>query len=114
MLDITETENYIKIIEDDAEIDSIKFKLSNAYPNSEHSEFDFMVIDFDITTYDENSDVVDYYSYNISEFEEYDCEEEFHAIVDKIYKFIKTNPFKNSTIKVRMLLKKSLDKPITL
>lgn len=114
MMHIKESRNYIEIIDDEADYDT-KHRLNNAYPNSEHSEFDFLVLDYVVKVYNLDGEIENDLRHDLSDLEDIDPgEPEYNAIVNKIGKFIDSINSDFYDITVNILLKKSLDNPIEL
>lgn len=111
---INESRNYIEITDDKSDYDT-KYRLKNAYPNSEYDEFDFLVLDYEITVYNLKGEHVNQLRYNLSDFEDVNPgKAEYTAIVEKIGDFIDSINIDFYSINTRILLKKSLDHPIDL
>ena len=111
---IKESRNYIEITDDDADYDT-KHRLNNVYPNSEHLEFDFLVLDYEVISYDLDGNLENELRYTISDFEDVDSgEQEYKAIVEKIGEFIDSLNTDFCDITLSILLKKSLNNPIEL
>lgn len=113
MITINESQNYIQIYEDDATNDT-KHALNSIYPNSEHCEFNYMLIDYEIKVYDLENNIINQKRYDPATFEEYSGEEEYNLTIKKIGEFIHNNIDLNIRIAVKILLKKSLENPIKL
>ena len=113
MITINESKNYIQIYEDNATNDT-KHILNNIYPNSEHCEFDYMLLDYEIKAYDLENNKIITERYDPETFEDATGEEEYNLAIKKIDKFIKDNIMYIDKVTVKILLKKSLENPIEL
>lgn len=114
MMHIKESRNYIEIIDDEADYDT-KHRLNNTYPNSEHLEFDFLVLDYVVKVHNLDGEFEKNLRYDLSDFEDVDPgEQEYEAIVNKIGNFIDSINIDFYDVTVNILLKKSLDNPIEL
>lgn len=113
MITIKESENYIQIYEDNATNDT-KHILNNIHPNSEHMEFDYMLLDYEIKAYDLENNKTITERYDPATFEDADGKKEYNLTIKKIGEYIKDNIMYADKITVKILLKKSLENPIEL
>lgn len=105
MITIEESENYIQILEENADRET-KHKLLNIYPESENAIFNFILVDFEIRIYyDEMRELLtDIIPFSSCDIEADDLEKEYENLIKKIDN-IATDKL-HEVVDVRILLKK--------